>query len=129
MLKDISPMHLQNILFISGATHITSHGGSTTGRKIPGIFKIRKLGDEHTVEYLQNFPKRGAMQGVTLAYSQKRVNRETTASNTIQLDTFCMLERNITALVYTNPRLLQLTRLQMWHLTLNLTPISLSNEH
>ena len=70
------------------------------------------------------------MQGVTLTYSQKRVNRETTASNTIQLDTFCMLERNITALVYTNPRLLQLTRLQMWHLTLNLiTPIFLSNEH
>lgn len=50
VLKDISPMHLQNISCISVATHITSHGGSTTCRKIPGIFKIRKLGDEHTVE-------------------------------------------------------------------------------
>ena len=90
MLKDISPVHLQNISFISGATHITSHGGSTTGGKIPGHFKIRKLGDEHAVEYLQKIPKRGAMQGVTLTYPQKRVNRETTASNTIQLDTFYM---------------------------------------
>lgn len=78
--KDISPMHFQNISFISGATHIMEVP-QQAGRS-PEFSKVERW---WTYSWAPpKISKSGAMQGITLAYSQKWVNRETTASNKIQ---------------------------------------------